>query len=178
MFPDNPDCVFEVIFAVYCQNNSLLPNRQKMFLKFNKCLAVWWLSKFYSMRMKDNESLESCHLRFESIVKTFRLNKGAFSKFQCLIEHETQSGNATDTEEAEGIVEISFLSVAFLLNADQRRYSGLITDLANRCLTGTDDYPRDLPTAYYFLTKYNSQNHWLPMKYEKNQYILLLPNNP
>ena len=46
--------------------------------------------KFYSTRMKDNESLESYHLRFESIVKTIRLNKGSFGKFQCLIERETQ----------------------------------------------------------------------------------------
>ena len=117
------------------------------------------LRKFYSTKMKENESLESYHLRFESIVKTIRLNKGSFGKFQCLIEHETQSGNATDIQEAEDTVETSFLSVAFLLNADQRRYSGLITDLANRCLTGADDYPRDLPTAYDFLAKYKSSGN-------------------
>ena len=115
--------------------------------------------KFYSTKMKDNESLESYHLRFESIVKTIRLNKGSFGKFQCLIEHETQSGTATDELEAEDIVEASFLSVAFILNADQRRYSGLITDLANRCLTGADDYPRDLPTAYDFLAKYKTSGN-------------------
>lgn len=60
-----------------------------------------------STKMKDTERLDSYDLRFESIVRTIRLNNGSFGRFERLIDHEFETGNAADEFEAEDIVESS-----------------------------------------------------------------------
>ena len=121
------------------------------------------MSALYQVKQRPDETLEQYHLRFKSAVETVKLSHGSIATHRCLIDHENDGDRVTETFDGDRallstdvltIVEENYLAIAFLLGSDQHRYSGLITDLSNRCLTGTDDYPVDVPTAYAFLVKY------------------------
>ena len=121
------------------------------------------MSALYRTKQKPDETLEQYHLRFESAVETIKLSNRSVAIHPCLIDHEQAGNRVIEQHDGVGnvissninsIVEDNYLAIAFLLGADQNKYGTLITDLANRCLTGTDNYPVDVPTAYAFLIKY------------------------
>ena len=47
-----------------------------------------------------------------------------------------------------------FLAVLFLVNSDQKQYSGLLCDLENGYIWGSDTYPMTLSVAYDYIINY------------------------
>ena len=124
------------------------------------------LKAFYTVKQKDEESLEDYHKRFEALASTIKASDGKIANHPCLINHENQGDRVTEVKDASGtvvssdveeIVESSFLAVAFLFGANQGRYGSLLNDLSNATLVGRDDYPLEVASAYDLLSRYKGK---------------------
>jgi len=66
-----------------------------------------------------------------------------------LVKERIKNANVTNEE-----VRQKFVAMAFILNADVKRFGGLWDDLYYNLLKGQDNYPIDMQSAVHMLT------HW------------------
>jgi Zinc knuckle len=90
---------------------------------------------------------------FRSNVEVLEYYKANIGESYLLIDNPT--GRLT-TAERTALARGRTIAIAFIRGSDQRRYSTLLSDLANQKTRGNDQYPTDLTAAYSMLVNYHA----------------------
>ena len=97
-----------------------------------------------------NKSVEDYYVDFENAQElVLQAHVDLLDHTDLLLKERVKSPTITDEE-----VRQKYVAMAFILNADVKRFSGLWDDLHNNLLKGQDNYPQDMQKAVHMLT------HW------------------
>ena len=104
---------------------------------------------FYRTKQFD-KSVEDYFTDFENAQELVQQANADILDFTDLVAKE----RIKDENVTEEVVRQKFVAMAFILNADVKRYGMLWDDLHNNLLKGQDNYPADMQSAVHMLT------HW------------------
>ena len=113
------------------------------------------LANFYSYRQGPGESLSDYlqHFRYNvDVLEHYGGQVGADPGLLTMVEEEDDE--LTGELEFARAAKDRLLAIQFLHNADGKRFGGLLVDLENQHSRNTDQYPRDLASAYSLLVSY------------------------
>ena len=116
---------------------------------------------FYRTKQFD-KSVEDYFTDFENAQELVQQANADILDFTDLVAKE----RIKDENVTEEVVRQKFVAMAFILNADVKRYGMLWDDLHNNLLKGQDNYPADMQSAVHMLT------HWkatTPRRNRSNQ---------
>ena len=116
------------------------------------------LKHFYTLRQKENETVEAYHKRFQATVDTIEMSLGNLFGHPELLAHEASNFDHNTKADAIVAMKSKFLATSFIQGADPKRFGGLWRDLKNSMILGQDNYPHSLPTAYDILQNYKSSS--------------------
>ena len=117
------------------------------------------IKAFYTLRQRDDETLEAYHKRFEASVDTVGMSLGSIFDMPTLLDHEKDSFAHQNDDDARKAMEGKYLAIAFIQGANHHRYSGLWRDLKNNMVLGQDNYPKTLPAACDVLLNYKTSGN-------------------
>ena len=115
---------------------------------------------FYRTKQFD-KSVEDYYTDFENALELVQQANADILDFTDLLAKE----RIKDENVTEEAVRQKFIAMAFILNADAKRYGTLWDDLHNNLLKGQDNYPTDMQSAVHMLT------HWKVTKPRSNRNI-------
>lgn len=133
---------------------------------------------FYALK-QGRDTDQAYHIRFLNTVHVIEqcgasLGEDPMTRTMVCRNLNLQEDTTTATEitAISKAVRDYTLGVALILGTDPDRYSGMIRGLKNASLAGRDEWPKNVPEAYSYLSKWECEDTGRPTReYEGNSFL-------
>jgi len=127
-------------------------------------------TSYYAYTQGAEDSVSSYLEHFRSLVEVLEHYGGAIGEDPGLLDATAAvSSNTEDTTERLKIARDRTLALAFLKQADRRRFGTLWADIENQFSRGNDQYPIDLTAAYSLLVNFKPPKREEPRRNTRSQ---------